>query len=220
MSCHTRTALVCEGHQGLGGLIAEALIRNGVRVIRASSDPLGAAQTDSVQLDFLVPASVRHCAEHLAAIGCQPDILVLNAPALPDGYSAGLDDAAWARACQLLWTGPLALVRRLLPGMLQGGNGRLIWLTSCAAHRFVAGQAIATSLQSGIHGLVRTLAAEYYAQGLTVNALIPTARSSRTALAGQQTASLAFARYVAFLASDAAAYVSGQLLVADVDAVP
>lgn len=106
MSCPTRTALVCEGHQGRGAFIAEALIRNGVRVIRASSEPLYAAQSDSVHLDFLVPASVLQCAEHLAAIGCQPDILVLDSPALTDGYSAELDNDAWARACQLLWTGP------------------------------------------------------------------------------------------------------------------
>lgn len=220
MSNRAKIALVCEAHQGLGALIAAALAREGVRVIRAAADPAHATQRDTVQLDFLVPASVIRCAEHLQATDREPDILVLNGPPLADGYSTALDDIAWADACQLLWTGPLALVGRLLPGMVQRGNGRLIWLTSAAAHRFVAGRAIATSLQSGIHGLVRILAAEYGAQGITVNALIPSVRSPRAVPAGQSAASLAFARYAAFLASDAAGYVSGQLLVAEVDAVP
>lgn len=220
MPSDKKTALVCEGYPWLGSLINAAFDLHGLRVINTSSTQTTELNGHTLRLDFYSQESVSKCVDVLTVKDWLPDIIVLGGPPPIDGYNIELDDDAWIRASQLLWTGPVSLVSRLLPTMVERGYGRIIWLTNVNAHRFTPGKTIAHSLQSGIHGLVRSLADEYRDNGITVNALIPNVKSRRSPAAVQEAGNLSFARYVAFLASDAAAYVSGQLLVADVDAVP
>ncbi|GHD61294.1 SDR family oxidoreductase [Jeongeupia chitinilytica] len=223
-----RTALVCGGLSGLGQGVAEALRQSGHRVICTSSRPVAPGRHDVVPLDLYRPDSVMACLSALAALDASPDIVVINGPGPAKGTTADLSAQDWTDGFQSLWATPLALLSALLPVMTERGWGRVIWVTSVAASRYMPGMAISTSLRAGLHGLVTTLSAEYAAAGLTVNALAPgyhrTERLTQLGLdatvlaripAGRLGGSDEFGQSAAFLASDAAAYVTGQVLVCD-----
>ena len=224
-----RTVLVCGGAAGLGQGIAEACRAAGHRVLATSSRAAAEdARPHLLRMDFGDEASVADCIETLAARGDAPDVLVVNGPGPASGRSDQLSMAQWREAFYTLWAGPLQLVAALLPAMKRRRWGRVVWVTSVAAHMHMPGMAISTSLRSGLHGLVRTLSAESAADGITVNALAPgyhqTARlrslkvgaSVLAAIpAGRLGTPAEFGAAAAFLVSEEASYITGQVLTID-----
>lgn len=225
----SKTVLVCGGTSGLGQGIADAFVASGNHVLVTSSRAATEdAQRNVFKLNFGEERSIDSCIETLIDQGKSPDVLVINGPGPASGISDQLSMEDWHEAFQMLWAGPLQLIRALLPHMKQRGWGRIIWITSVAAQTYMPGMAISTSLRSGLHGLVKTLSAESASMGITVNALAPgyhqTARLEALNVnasilpsipAGRLGTPAEFGAVASFLASESASYITGQVLVID-----
>jgi 3-oxoacyl-[acyl-carrier protein] reductase len=169
------------------------------------------------------------------------DVLVLNAGGPPPGAVLALDDAQWRAAFDLLLLGPLRLAGLALPKMAGQGFGRVIVITTTAVRQPQPGLAASVVLRAATTAAAKLLSREYADRGVTVNCVAPGATdtprrqevlAARAARAGQDLAWAAaqdaadipagragtaqeVAAAVAFLASDAAAYVNGTVLTVD-----
>lgn len=169
------------------------------------------------------------------------DILVTNGGGPPPGTFAdhGLD--AWRQASAVTLESVVALIQGVLPGMLERGWGRILNVTSIAVKQPVDGLMLSNALRAAVTGLARTLANEVAGKGVTVNNLMPgytrTERlehlashiaeqrgvSEADAYAGWESQVPAgrigepreFGAMAAFLASEHAAYVTGQSIAVD-----
>jgi len=129
-----RTALVTGANRGIGLAIAQALGREGLTVLLAArhlAEATAAAQTvpgaRGLALDLEDPESIQRALGDLAG---GVDILVNNAGVCPEGSAVVVPMNEVRRAFEVHVFGPLALVRGLLPGMLDRGYGRIVNVSS------------------------------------------------------------------------------------------
>jgi 3-oxoacyl-[acyl-carrier protein] reductase len=168
-------------------------------------------------------------------------VLVTNAGGPPAGPFESHDMAAWQSAFHLTLASAVELTRRVLPGMKQRRWGRLINVTSIAVKQPVDQLILSNSLRAAVTGFARTLANEVAPFGITVNNVLPgysrtervdelaTARSAREGIsaadvraeferqipAGRLGEPQELAALTAFLASERAAYITGQSIAVD-----
>ncbi len=161
--------------------------------------------------------------------------LVANAGFADKRALAELDDAAFERAWQAMALSLSRLLRASLPVLRARGGGRVVAVSSFVAHRFRQGPsafAATAAAKASVEALVRAAAAEEAAHGSTVNAVAPgyvrKDKAGSGALSASQWAQVAqrvpaqrlatpddIAAPIAFLLSDAAAYITGQVLHVD-----
>jgi 3-oxoacyl-[acyl-carrier protein] reductase len=189
-----------------------------------------AAQPDAAE-------AVAAAAEELGAI----DIVVLNAGGPPTCDPTGTDADGWRRAFQLLAITPIELATLLLPGMRDRGWGRVISLLSSTVRQPVSDLVYSNAGRSALASWLKTTAREIGSSGVTVNGVLPgriaTARieqldSGRAQHEGRTEedvrtewiGKIPAGRYgrpeelgalVAFLASEQASYITGQLIAVD-----
>jgi len=155
------------------------------------------------------------------------DILVNNAGVTRDGLVLRMKRQDWDEVIQTNLTAAHLCIQQVLPGMMRRRHGRIINVTSVVAFLGNAGQANYVASKAGIIGLTRAVAQEYASRHITVNAVAPgfieTAMTAalppeaREKLAsriplGRFGQVLDVARAVKFLASEEAAYITGQVL--------
>lgn len=191
--------------------------------------------------DLATAEGCRHAIERAHEEFGRVDVLVTNTGGPPAGRFEAHDHAAWRRAEALLLESVLHLVGGALPGMKERGWGRILTITSIAVKQPVDGLILSNSLRAAVTGFARTLANEVASSGVTVNNLMPGyTRTER--LEGLQ-AHVASERGVsedevrrgweaetparrlgepeelaalaAFLASDRAAFITGQSIAVD-----
>ena len=231
-----KTALVTGATGGIGGAVARALHAQGAHVVLSGTreEALAALQGElggrasAIAADLSDPASVDALvgrAEEAAGAGL--DVLVANAGVTRDGLLLRMKDADWETVIRVNLESYFRLSRAALRGMFKRRAGRIVGVTSIVGVTGNPGQANYAASKAGMIGFSKSLAAEVASRGITVNTVAPgfiTSPMTDALNEAQRAATLAripagrmgegaeIAAACVYLASDEAAYVTGQTL--------
>lgn len=235
---HNRVALVAASSQGLGFAIAQALAAEGAKLAICSRNPaaIEAAKhklpkgTDvlaaicDVTVESEVKAFVKQTQAHFGHI----DICVTNSGGPPFKKFADTTIDDWQNAIAGCLMSTVYFAREVLPIMQKQHWGRFLTITSVSVKKPLAGLVLSNSIRAAVDGLVKTLSVEYARDGITVNNLCPgftatnrlkDAGNIETIAArlpfGRVATPQEFAALAVFLASDQAAYLSGESIAVD-----
>jgi NAD(P)-dependent dehydrogenase (short-subunit alcohol dehydrogenase family) len=236
-----RTAIVTGGASGIGAATARLMASRGAAVLVVDIDRNGAEQlcreitatggsahafaadlTDAMRTDDAVAAA-------FDAFG-RLDILVNNAGTGGRGPSHELSDAEWRRVLALNLDSVFYMARAAVRPMLAQGSGAIVNIASIFGHVGIGGRAAYSASKAGVVNLTRALALEYGRSGIRVNAVCTGVirtpliahndLAQLTALAdlhpiGRLGEAEEVAEAVAFLAGDAASFITGASLMVD-----
>ena len=237
-----KVALVTGGSRGIGRAIALKLAENGADVasnyagntaaaeeVKAAIEQMGrkalliqcsVADTDGVQ------AMVNQVVKELGRL----DILVNNAGITRDGLLMRMKEADWDDVMNTNLKGVYNCSKAVMRTMMKQKSGRIVNMASVVGEMGNAGQANYAAAKAGVIGFTKSLAKEVASRGITVNAIAPgfIATDMTRVLSDDQKAEMArtiplgragqpedVANAVLFLASEGAAYITGQVLNVD-----
>jgi NAD(P)-dependent dehydrogenase (short-subunit alcohol dehydrogenase family) len=220
-----RTALVTGTAQGIGRAIAEALAADGHRVIGIDiRDQDAGPMVRTVSADLAEPAAIEALAADVGGV----DILVNNAAILVEKPIEDTTIGDFDRTIAVNLRAPFLLSRAIGAGMKERGWGRIVNISSVGARTGAVSQAaVYAATKAGLIALTKNFARNYGPFGVTVNAVAPGAIETpmvvgqievTPGLREQVTPQIPLRRFaqpaelaavVAFLASDAASFVTG-----------
>ena len=238
-SLEGKTALVTGASGGIGSAIAYALARQGARLALSGSngDKLRAFReqlnqdtggdhveitcnlSDTTQVEELIPATV----DTLGSM----NILVNNAGITRDNLAMRMKDEEWDEVIRINLEASFRLMRASARPMMKARGGRIVSITSVVGHTGNPGQMNYVAAKAGLTGMTKSLAQELASRNITVNCVAP--GFIRTAMTdqlgdkqkdgingripmGRMGEGEEIGAAVAYLASDEAAYVTGQTL--------
>ena len=230
-----KVALVTASSKGLGLASARALAADGARVVICGrdGDTLSAAEA-SLRADgaevLAVPADVTDPATPAALVAAtlerfgRLDILVANAGGPPAGRALDVTDEQIASAVDANLTTSVRLVRHTLPSMQGAGWGRICCITSVSVKQPIADLALSNLARTGLWAWAKTAARDLFPSGVTLNLACPGAHATdRMRQLGGRTGPMGdpddFGKVVAFLCSQAAAFITGSAVLVDGGAV-
>ena len=238
-SLEGKTALVTGASGGIGSSIAYALAKQGARLALSGSngDKLRAFReqlieevggdhveitcdlSNSTQVEELIPATID-------TLGTM-DILVNNAGITRDNLAMRMKDEEWDQVIRINLEASFRLMRAAARPMMKARGGRIVSITSVVGHTGNPGQMNYVAAKAGLTGMTKSLAQELASRNITVNCVAPgfirtamtdalddkqkDAINSRIPMA-RMGEGVEVAAAVAYLASDEAAYVTGQTL--------
>jgi 3-oxoacyl-[acyl-carrier protein] reductase len=230
----SRVVLVTGGNRGIGLACALAFAADGHRVAVTCR---GEAPAELVDAGILaVPCDVTDSATVDTAFATieeklgPVEILVANAGITRDGLVLRMSDGDFTDVIDANLTGAFRVARRAVRGMMKARWGRIILVSSIAGRVGQTGQANYAASKAGLVGLGRSLAKEFASRNVTVNVVAPgpILTDMLAALPDDQQAAYAeavplgrlgqaeeVAAAIAFLASDAASYITGAVLPVD-----
>ncbi|WP_149195289.1 3-oxoacyl-ACP reductase FabG [Luteimonas suaedae] len=231
-----RRALVTGGSGDIGGAICRRLAADGLHVIVHANANRGRAESvvtaiaeaggsaEAIAFDVADGEATAAALQALLAEG-PVQVLVNNAGIHDDAPMAGMSDAQWKRVIDVSLHGFFHVTRPLLLPMARTRWGRIVSVSSVAAVLGNRGQANYAAAKAALHGASKSLAREMASRGISVNVIAP------GVIAGAMTAKMfppeqvkqmvpaaragtpeEVAALVAFLCSDAAGYINGQVI--------
>jgi 3-oxoacyl-[acyl-carrier protein] reductase len=230
-----KSALVTGASGGIGGAIATALHASGAAValsgtrtepLEALRDSLG-ERAHVTPADLGAPDGATQLAKDAEAVLGQVDILINNAGLTRDGLAMRMKEDDWNKVLEVNLTASFKLSQAVMRGMMKRRWGRIVAVTSIVGVTGNGGQANYAASKAGLIGMSKSLAQEVASRGITVNCIAPgfIETAMTDALNEKQRETLAAAvpagRFGAvddiaagavYLASDEAAYVTGQTL--------
>jgi len=230
-----RVAVVTGASRGIGQAIAAALLTQGCRVIGTATSQSGAVAIDAALgkggrgavLDVGSDASVEAFFDELAGREGSAAILVNNAGITRDNLLMRMKADEWHDVINVDLSSVYRTSRACMRAMMKARFGRIINIASVVGSMGNAGQSNYAAAKAGMMGFARSLAREVGSRGITVNTVAPgfidtdmtreLPASTREALLGQIPGGRLgspedVAAAVLFLASDAAAYITGETL--------
>jgi 3-oxoacyl-[acyl-carrier protein] reductase len=248
-----KRALVCASSKGLGRGCAEALAAAGVSLVMNArgSEALEAAAADiraAYGVDVVTVAGDIATEAGRAAVlaeGQGVDILVNNAGGPPPGLWSDWDRDDFIAALDANMLAPIAMIKALVPGMMERGWGRVVNITSQSVKSPIAVLGLSNSARAGLTGYVAGTSRQVAGSGVTINNLLPgihatdravsldtgvstaqgismdEAKAQRCATipAGRYGTSEEFGATCAFLCSQHAGFIIGQNILLDGGAV-
>ena len=231
-----KTALVTGASGGIGGAIAKSLHAQGAKVV-LSGTRIEALETVKAELGanaFIAQANLSDIASVEAlpkaaeeAAGSPIDILVNNAGITKDNLFMRMKDEEWDQVIAVNLTAAFRLSRGVLRAMMKKRWGRIIQISSVVGATGNPGQGNYAAAKAGLVGMTKSLAAEVASRNITVNAVAPgfIQTAMTDVLTDQQKEMIAakipagrmgvpgeIAAAVVYLASEEAAYVTGETI--------
>lgn len=230
-----QVALVTGASRGIGAAIAGSLIAAGATVVGTATSDRGAEQISGTLgtsgrgavLDVSSDDSIRALISDIQANEGPPTIVVNNAGITKDNLVLRMKAEEWDLVLSTNLSGVFRVCKATLRGMMKARGGRIINIASVIGLMGNPGQANYAAAKAGIIGFSKSLAREVGSRNITVNVVAPgfidtdmtrvLAEEQRAAMLGQVPlgrlgAPEDIANAVTFLASDAAAYVTGETL--------
>lgn len=231
-----RIALVTGASRGIGAAIARVLAEQGMRVVGTATSQAGAdaihsklAPLDGLGLVLNVtdPGSVESLMDIIRADLGEPVVLVNNAGITQDNILMRMKEDEWHQVIDTNLTALYRLSKACVRGMTKARWGRIINVTSVVGSMGNAGQSNYAATKAGAEGMARSLARELGSRSITVNCVAPgfidtdmtraLADAQRDALQSQIPLGRLgepddIAATVAFLASDAGQYITGETI--------
>jgi 3-oxoacyl-[acyl-carrier protein] reductase len=237
-----KAALVTGGSRGIGKAIGLRLARQGADVAfsyrgnaeaaRATADEIESIGTKalSIQGDVRDPESADAVVKAALEAFGKVDILVNNAGITRDDLIMRMSEEAWREVLETNLFGAFWMTKAVTRPMLKARAGRIVNITSVSGQAGQMGQANYSSAKAGLIGLTKATARELASRGITVNAVAPgfvlteLTQNLPEALQNELIARTPLGRFgtveeiadaVAFLVSDEARYITGQVLAVD-----
>lgn len=225
-----RVAIVTGGTSGIGRATALALKEAGCTVYELSRRAQGVEGLHHIAADVTKEETVRDAVAEIMAREGRIDILVNNAGITRDGLLMMMKDEDFDAVINANLKGTFLCMKAVSRLMMRQRYGRIVNLSSVVGLRGNAGQVNYAASKAGVVGMTKSLAKELASRGITVNAVAPGFIETDMTAAmtdAAKTATLAsipmqklgapedVAWAVAFLASDEAAYITGQVLAVD-----
>ena len=244
-----KRAVVCASSKGLGLGCAEALAAagcdlvmnaRGAETLEVSADAIRAAHGVGVVTVAADVSTAEGQAKLIAAAG-DADILINNAGGPPAGMWTDWDRDDFISALDSNMLAPIALIRALVPGMMERGWGRVVNITSQSVKAPIAALGLSNAARTGLTGYVAGTSRQVAGSGVTINNLLPgihatdradaldgnvvkaegitlevaRARRAATVPAGRYGRREEFGATCAFLCSQHAGFIVGQNLLLD-----
>ena len=241
MTFNNRIALVTGAGRGIGKAIAETLAKNGVTTICVSKSPASCGsvadaitaaggKAEAVPVDVSDGAAVTKAAEALLAKYGKIDILVNNAGITRDGLLARMSDDDWNAVIQTNLTSCFHWSKAIGWPMCRARHGRIVNIASVVGLIGNAGQANYAAAKGGMIAFTKSIAREFAKRNVTANAIAPGfIKTDMTAVLSEEIQKAAvsqvpmqrmgtpedIAAITAFLCSEEAGYITGQVFTVD-----
>jgi 3-oxoacyl-[acyl-carrier protein] reductase len=232
-SLEGRTALVTGGSRGIGRAIAAELAKAGAQVVigyRSGAEEAegvaGEIGGRAVQADVSDPEAAKRLVEEAGEV----DVLVNNAGVTRDGLLARMSDDDWRTVLDTNLGGTFNTCRAVTRGMMRRRSGAIVNVSSVVGLHGNPGQTNYSASKAGVIGFTKALARELGSRGVRANVVAPGYVSTRLTnelpeeLKDAMLANTPLGRFgepedvagaVRFLCSDAAAFVTGEVLLVD-----
>ena len=235
MSLENKVALVTGASRGIGKAIAQQLVQQGATVIGTATSEKGAAAISDylgdkgkgIALNVTDADSVQETVKSLEKEFGSIDILVNNAGITRDNLMMRMKNDEWNSVIDTNLTAIFRVCKAVVRGMMKRRNGRVINISSVVGTTGNPGQVNYCAAKAGLVGFSKSLAKEVAARGITVNCVAPgfidtdmtkalTEEQKESIFANIPAARLGkpdeIASAVTFLASDGAAYITGETI--------
>lgn len=240
MTLTGKVALVTGGARGIGRSIVEKLLDSGCKIViadvldevgnQAATELSARGETAYVHCDVTSAADAQNAVEKTVEHFGKIDILVNNAGITKDTLIIKMDESAWDRVLSINLKGAFLMSQAAVKVMMKARSGRVVNISSVVGLMGNFGQANYSASKAGLIGLTKTVAKELAGRNVTCNAVAPGYIQTEMTEKLSDAAKEAFlaniplkrpglpadvANAVAFLASDEAAYITGQVLQVD-----